>query len=71
MHGIKGRLVARIGVDRGHEALVDADGVIKNLRNRRQAVRGARGVGDDDMVLAQLVMVHAIDNCEIGIFARR
>ena len=36
------------------------------LRDRREAVRGAGGVRDDDVVLRQLVVVDAVDDREIG-----
>ena len=34
VHRIQGRLIARIGVDRGHEALGDADRIVQDLGNR-------------------------------------
>ena len=40
-------LVAGVGVDRRHQAVLDADRVVGDLRERRQAVRRAGGVGDD------------------------
>ena len=40
-------LVGRVGVDRGHQAVLDPDGVVEHLRDRRQAVGRAGGVGDD------------------------
>ena len=47
-----GRTVNRLlgggsGVDRGHEAALDAEGVVENLGDGREAVRRAGGVGDD------------------------
>jgi hypothetical protein len=41
------RLVAGVGVDRGHEALLDAEGVVEDLDHGHEAVGGAGGVGDD------------------------
>ncbi len=39
-------LVGRVGVDRRHQAMADADRVVEHLRDRRQAVGRAGGVGD-------------------------
>ena len=66
VHGVERRLVAGVGMDRGHEAGFDADRVVEHLGDRRQAVGGARGVGDDLVVLGQLVVVDAEDHGEIG-----
>ena len=44
-------LIVGVGVNRGHETLLDAEGVVEHLGYRRQAVGGAGGVGDD-VVLA-------------------
>ncbi len=65
MHGVERGLVAGVGVDRGHETLVDADRVVEHLRDRREAVGGARRVGYDLVVLRELVVVHAVDDREI------
>ena len=66
VHGVEGRLVAGIGVDRRHEAVVDADRVVEHEGHRRQAVGGAGRIRDDDVVLGQLVVVDAIDDGEVG-----
>ena len=42
-------LVAGVGVDRVHEALLDAEGVVEHLDHRHEAVGGARGVGHDQV----------------------
>ena len=52
-------LVVRVGVDRGHQALLDPERLMKNLGHRRQAVGGARRVGDDLMARFEDVVVHA------------
>ena len=39
-------LVGRVGVDRRHQAALDADRVVQHLGERREAVRRARRVGD-------------------------
>ena len=54
VHRVQRRLVARIGVDRGHEAVFDAESILQHLRHRRQAIGRARGVRDDHMVLVSL-----------------
>ncbi len=71
VHGVERRLVAGIGVDRGHEAVLDADRVVEHLGDRREAVGGAGGVGDDLVVLGQLVVVDAVDDGEVGAVGRR
>ena len=40
-------LVAGVGVDRRHQALLDAERVVEHLDHRHEAVRRAAGVGDD------------------------
>ena len=50
-------LVGRVGVDRRHQAVLDADGVVDHLRDRRQAVGRARGVGDDVVRVGVVVRV--------------
>ena len=40
-------LVGGVGVDRGHQTALDAEVVEKHLGERREAVRGARGVRED------------------------
>ena len=39
---------------------------LQHLGDRREAVGGAGGVGDDHVVLGQLVVVDAIDHGEVG-----
>ena len=68
---VLGGLVVGVGVHRRHEALLDADRVVHHLGERRQAIGGAGGVGDDEMVAGQLVVVDAVDDGEIGIVGRR
>ncbi|MCY1298930.1 hypothetical protein D9M70_484390 [compost metagenome] len=70
MHLVERRLVVRVGVDRGHEAVVDADGIVQDLDDRNQAVRGAGCVGDDQVVLGQLVMVDAVDDRQVSAVGR-
>ena len=71
VHGVERRLVAGIGMDRGHEALVDADGVVEHLGDRGEAIGRARGVRDDHVILGQLVVVDAVDDGEVGAFGGR
>jgi hypothetical protein len=71
VHGVERRLVAGVGVDRGHETMLDADRVVQHLDDRRQAVGRARGVGDDHVVPGELVVVDAVDDREVGMVGRR
>ena len=45
-------LVGGVGVDRGHQAVLDADRLVQHLGHRGQAVGRAGGVGDDLVLLA-------------------
>ena len=56
MRQIKDLLIVRVRVRRGHEAPLDPELVEQDLRERCQAVRGARGVRDD-VVLGRVVVV--------------
>ena len=53
-------LVGRVGVDRRHQAVLDADRVVQHLGDRREAVRRARRVGDD-VVAVGVVGVVEVD----------
>ena len=64
-------LVAGIGVDRRHVAVLDADRLVQHLRHRREAVGGAGGIGDDVMPLGELLVVDAEHDGEVGAGARR
>ena len=57
---VDGLLRRRGGVDRRHEAALDAEGVVEDLRDGREAVRRAGGVGDDVLTGVGRV-VHAVD----------
>ena len=50
-------LLVGVGVDRGEEGALDAEGVVEQLQHRRRAVRGAGGVGDDAVLAAELAVV--------------
>jgi hypothetical protein len=53
-------LVGRVGMDRRHQAVLDADRLVDGLGERSEAVRRAGGVGDDVVrVLVVRVEVHA------------
>ena len=62
----------RVGVDRGHDAVLDADGVVQHLRHRGQAVRRARRVRDDVVLLGVVgVVVHAQHERHVGVAGGR
>jgi len=52
-------------VDGGHEALVDSDRVVEHLGDRREAIGGAGGVGDDFVVARELVVIDPIDHRQV------
>jgi hypothetical protein len=56
---------------RRHVAVLDADGLVQNLRHGREAVGGAGGVGDDVVLLGELVVIDAVDDGEVGAGAGR
>ncbi len=58
-------LVVGIGVDRGHQAAFDPDRIVQHLCDRRQAVGGARRVGDDRVPGLQLVVVDAVHDGQV------
>ena len=71
MNLIKNFLIVGIGVHRRHQALHDAKLAVQHHGDRRQAVGGARGVGNDVVAGFKLVVVHAVNHCQINILARR
>src|SRR3954465_13734782 len=60
-------VIGGVGVDRPHQALLDADQVVEDLGDRREAVRRARRVGDDVVVvgLVDVVEVDAEDDSRV------
>ena len=52
-------LVVGVAVDRGHEAALDPDGVVQHFRDRGEAIGRAAGVGDDQVLGGQRVLVDA------------
>ncbi len=66
-------LVGGVGVDRRHQAVLDADRVVEHLGHRRQAVGRARGVGDDVVLVAvvDLVEVDAEHDGHVRVGGRR
>ena len=62
-------LIAGVGVHGGHEALLDAEGVVEHLDERHEAVRGARGVRHD-LVLGGVEVLVVDAHHEGGVDAR-
>src|SRR5574344_2019386 len=56
----------RRGVNRRHEAALDAEVVVEDLRDRREAVRRARRVGDH-LLAGVLLVVDAVDEHRGGV----
>ena len=69
VHRVQRRLVAGVGMDRRHHAFLDADGFMQHLGEGREAVGRARRIRDDEVILGQLVVVDAVDDGEVGVFA--
>src|SRR5690606_16807759 len=70
VQGVENRLVACIGMHRRHEAMHETDAFVQDLGYRRKAVGGAGGVGDNGVLLLQLVVVDAVNNGEVNVGAR-
>jgi hypothetical protein len=68
---VHGHLVVGVGVDGGHQALLDADAVGQDLGNRGQAVGRAGGVGDDGHAGLQRAFVNAHDDGGVDVVAAR
>src|SRR5579862_8316920 len=71
MRQIEQLLIVRVGVNRGHRTHHDAKIILNHLRHRRQAIRGARSIGDH-MMLRRVIrlVVHAQHDREIRIGGR-
>ena len=69
MHGVEGRLVAGIGMDRRHIAALDPGQFVQHFGYGGQAVGGARGVGDHQIGGSEGGVVHPKDYSFIGIGA--
>ena len=64
-------LISRVRVCCHHEAALDAELVVEHLRERGEAVRGARGVGDDAVVRRVVgLFVHAHDERAVDVRSR-
>ena len=67
---IQRRLVAGIGVDRGHMTTLDANRIIEHLGNRGQTIGRARRVGDDDVLRCQFSIIHTVNDGLVSILGR-
>lgn len=71
MIGIKRRLVASVGMDRCHNAFLNANGFIENLCYGRKAIRRARCVRDNEVLFSEFMMIDAINNRNVCAFSWR
>jgi len=62
-----GGLIAGVGVDRGHDAALDADALMQRLGQRREAVGGARPVRDHLLARLQHRIIDAEDHGAIHV----
>src|SRR4029453_14404499 len=69
MRKIQDALVVRITVYGAHESMRDSEFVVKNLRHRRETIRGTARVGNN-LVLRRIedVIVHTDTNVYVGVF---
>ena len=63
-------LVVGIGVDRRHQAALDADRIVQHLGERREAVGRAAGVRDDRVLGGELVVVDAEHDRQVDFLGR-
>jgi tRNA(Ile)-lysidine synthetase-like protein len=68
---VRGALVVRVGVHGRHQAALDAERVVQDLGERRQAVGRARGVRDDLVLGLQVVVVDAQHDHRVDVTLRR
>src|SRR5690606_39957262 len=61
-------LVVGVGVNGGHQTVLDAVFAREDLRHWRQAVGGTGGIGDDLMGRAQAFVVDAVDDGGVDVF---
>ena len=59
MHLVQHALIIGVAVDGGHETTLDTDGIVHHLGDGGETVGGAAGVGDDQIVRGQTVLIHA------------
>ncbi len=71
VHLIERWLIVGIGVHRRHETFVDADRVIENFDHRDETIGRARSVGHDCVRFRELVVIDAVNDCEVGAVGRR
>ena len=64
MGGVLQTLVTGVGVNGGHDAVLNAELVVQDLGQRSQAVGGAGSVGDD--VVLRIVVVAVVDAHDEG-----
>ena len=57
--GVHGLLLGGGGMDGGHQGLLDAELLVDDIGQRRKAVGGAAGVGDDTHIAAVFIAVDA------------
>ena len=71
MGHVRQSLVVGIGVHRGHDAVLDSERIVEHLGQRREAIRGARGVRHKSVLGLELVIVDAHDDHLIDIVLGR
>ncbi len=68
MQRVDQALIVGVRMHSRHEAILDTEGVIEHLGQRREAVRRAGGIGDDEVPLRiELILVHTNDEGGVGI----
>ena len=70
VRAIEDHLVAGVGVNGGHDARLDLEGIVEGLRHRGEAVGGAASGGDDLVFFGQGLFVNGEDD-GLEVFAGR
>ena len=72
MRQVEQTLIVGIGMDGGHGAAVDAESVLNDFGDGREAVRGARRVGNDVMLRRVIgLVVYTKNKSGVGAIGRR
>jgi len=66
VHQIENSLIVGVSMGRGHQATLDAEGVVQHFGHRRETIGRARCVGHDVMLTRVIVLiVDAEHQCDV------
>ena len=70
MQYVRQHLVVGIGMDGRHQPVLDADAVVQDLGQRRQAIGGAGCIGNDVITALERIVVDAVHDGIVHVLAR-